>query len=119
MPSPKYRKVRKPRVERTDPEKLAFVAQQRCLAWSLDPYGCSGRVEVHHVRIRGGKASAAKTIPLCHGHHTSGPRSFHKLGRKGFERALRLDVAKEADWYHQKYVNYKSGLGEIELPESA
>lgn len=106
-PVQSYAAVKAPKPNRADPrrapDKLAFICAQRCLCWSLDPEGCRGRVTVHHVRIRGGQRLDARTVPLCVGHHTSGPRSLHVLGRKRFEREHRLDTEREAAFYEQKF----------------
>lgn len=90
-----------------DPDKLAFIRQQRCLVWCLDAEGCRGRVEVNHIRVRGGKRDDALTVPLCAAHHRTGDLSYHQLGRKGFEKEFEVDLAAEAGWYHAKYQNWK------------
>jgi hypothetical protein len=87
-----------------DPAKLEWIRRQRCLIWSVDSTACRGSVVPHHVRVRGGKRDDRLTVPLCAlGHHTTGARSVHALGRKAFERLHKLDLLWEARWYQAKY----------------
>lgn len=108
-PAPKPA-VRRQRNSYRNLDKLAFVAAQRCLCWSVDPTGCKGRITVHHVRIQGGKKNDRRCLALCLGHHTTGPRSVHVLGRKRFEVVHRVDLRQEAAYYEQKYLNWKADL---------
>lgn len=50
--------------------------------------------EAAHTGRDGGmrqKASDRSCVPLCANCHTQGPRSYHRIGRKRFERRHRLN----------------------------
>jgi hypothetical protein len=94
----------------SDPAKLDWIRQQRCLVWSFYSTACRGSVVPHHVRVRGGKRDDRLTVPLCAiGHHTTGARSVHAMGRKAFERLHKLDLTREAVWYQAKYERETEG----------
>lgn len=60
---------------------LAMVAALPCIVCGARP------VEVHHIRNgygMGQRASDLETIPLCPGHHRTGPDAFH-AGPRTFE----------------------------------
>lgn len=99
---------------RQDPDKLAFVAQQRCLCWATDPGGCNARVEVCHDRVRGGKRDDRRTWAGCANHHRLGPRAYHVLGRSRFQQVHRIDLDAECLFYQRKYEAWKAG--EVEWP---
>lgn len=54
----------------------------RHLGWGETP------AQIHHLRSgvgMGQRSSEDRTIPLCRSHHV-GPKGFHGLGRRAFER---------------------------------
>jgi hypothetical protein len=68
--------------------------------------GCKSRFqEAAHTGDRGlgTKADDHRALPLCLFHHRSGKQSYHKLGRRGFEKFHQLDIEKLIqelnDWY--------------------
>ena len=92
----------------SDPAKMAWLRSLRCLCFASDPYGCRGRIEVHHDRPGGSRATDACCVPLCGlGHHREGPHSVEVLGREAFQVFHRLDLAAycrlyEAEWRVRK-----------------
>lgn len=90
-----------------DPEKVRRLHTLRCLCWASDPGGCGGRLEVHHVRTLGSRATDRRTVPLCSQHHRLGPHSIHALGRRGFQEfhksrnGVPLDLDVEVAYYQQ------------------
>lgn len=68
-----------------NPEYLDYIRQWPC---ALDATGeCVGHVEAAHVGDRGlgQKSKDEETIPLCAGHHRTGPESHHVLGKRFWE----------------------------------
>ena len=49
----------------SDPAKLAWIRSLRCVVG----LGCCGRVEAHHVRVRGSRATDRLVAPACYRHH--------------------------------------------------
>lgn len=68
---------------------------------------CVGRVEAHHHRERGSRATDERTIPLCGSHHRTAPDSLHVLGRDGFQRFHRLDLNAECERYEREWQESK------------
>ena len=56
--------------------------------------GRQWNIEAAHTGARGlgTKASDLDTIPLCRRHHTTGPKSYHVLGRVRFEKVHSLTI---------------------------
>jgi len=49
----------------SDPDKLVWIRTLRCVVGVF----CSGRVEAHHVRVRGSRATDRLVAPACYRHH--------------------------------------------------
>lgn len=94
-----------------DPEKLAWLRSLRCLCFASDPMGCRRRVETHHDRPGGSRATDARCVPLCGlGHHRDGPHSIGVLGRRVFQRFHKLDLAEQCRMYQTEWqVRKESG----------
>ena len=87
-----------------DPAYLRFIREQPCTIQT-----CKSRFqEAAHTGGRGlsRKANDHQAIPLCPFHHRTGSRSFHQLGRRGFEAFYKLDInaiVKELnEWYEME-----------------
>src|SRR5690242_2933110 len=65
-----------------------FIRRQRCCVCGRLPS------EAAHTGMDGGmsqKASDYSCVPLCNVCHTAGGKSYHRIGRKEFERLHRID----------------------------
>lgn len=72
---------------------LGCVASLPCLACGAWP------VEVHHVHSDGMKRitrSDKLTVPLCPGHHRTGPDAVHTISHAGFTALFGIDLLAEA-----------------------
>lgn len=89
----------------SNPAKLRWLREQKCLVAVVGKNGsvCYGVVEVHHDRLRGARATDARTLPLCSGHHRVGPYSVERLGRRGFEGYLGTPIDGETAWYEAEF----------------
>lgn len=76
-----------------DAKYLNYIRSLPCAACQRE-----GRSEAAHFGDHGisQKASDYQTIPLCAACHRTGRRSYHCLGREGFERAWRVCCAEIA-----------------------
>src|ERR1035437_5052624 len=67
-----------------DPAYLAWIRTLPCIACDIE-----GRSEAAHTGSDGGmsmKASDYSCVPLCSGCHTQAPESYHRVGKRAFER---------------------------------
>lgn len=74
-----------------------WVRGWACVAFKVDPDGCSGKIQCCHHRTAansgtGIKPHAWETWPGCAAHHTE----QHRIGQKAFEIKYGVDCAKEA-----------------------
>lgn len=101
----------------SDPEKLAWLRTRKCIVainrvWTLDgsmrqTLCTTGRVEAHHDRHHGSRATDKRTVPICEGHHRTAPDSLHVLGRAGFQAFHRFDMDAETTRYEQEWQDSK------------
>jgi hypothetical protein len=93
-----------PQRQRRGPERdAAYLAWIRTLPCEVCK--CEGRSEAAHTGDHGlgQKAPDPHTIPLCARCHRTGPQSYHRLGRRAFERAYGVSCARvvarlNVDW---------------------
>ena len=122
--APKARRIRKEKPHRGDDRaKVAWLHTRECIAsptnrtnrivhaargpmpdWS----GCDGRIEVHHDRPGGARATDKRTAPVCTGHHRTGPDSLATLGRRGFEQLHSISMNAETARYEREWQVYRS-----------
>ena len=100
----------------SDPAKVAWIRQLRCLCFASDPMGCKGRVEVHHDRHLGSRATDQRVVPLCgRGHHRlEGSHSVERLGRKRFQEWHGLDLDEQCVLYEHAWQSRKATAATVE-----
>lgn len=84
---------RKPPVKARSPIRRGPVRDPRYLAWirtlPCSACGVAGQSQAAHTGLDGGmgmKASDSSCIPLCADCHTMGPKAYHRLGKRAFEK---------------------------------
>ncbi len=94
------RPAQPPPAPEREPAYLAFIRQQPCAV-----PGCrAGFIQAAHTGGRGlsQKADDRRAIPLCHFHHQTAPKAYHK-SRRQFEIHYHVDVEalirELQDWY--------------------
>ena len=92
----------------SDPAKLAWLRELRCVAYATDAYFCWGGMTVHHDRPRGARATDARTCPVCVGHHTAGRHSVTALGRRRWQEVVLVDLELECARYEAAWQSRKA-----------
>ena len=81
----------KPPARHREPEYLAYVATQPCVA--CRSIGIRPRpADPHHVQTKGAGGGDDQVAPLCREHHAM----CHRIGRASFAAAWKLDLDAEA-----------------------
>lgn len=84
-------------------EQMEVIERVRDIVIRRTQTPCVGRVEAHHDRHHGSRATDKRTTPICEGHHTRNADSLHKLGRRGFETFHRLSMDAETSRYEAEW----------------
>ena len=96
------RRTRKPRKRGMLALTLQYVKfpvrDEKYKSWvrTLPCLICGSIAEAAHTGDDGGKALKASDhscVPLCHRCHRTGPRAYHRIGRRAFERFHMIDFS--------------------------
>jgi hypothetical protein len=97
-----------------DDDYKAFIRRQQCCACGRTP------TEAAHTGRDGGmsqKSSDYSCVPLCHGCHTVGGGSCHRIGRKEFELLHGIDFEVVVEGLFTEWSG--SSMAEMKRPKTA
>lgn len=88
-------------IRKRDAKYLAWIRTQPC---AVNPGGCGGGIEAHHIREdgQGGlgtKPDDSRALPFCTYMH----RIYHSIGKRAFEQRMKVDLEAEIKRLNQQY----------------